>query len=173
MHRMDDDIAAVFSGREDAVEAVDELRPSGLANDFLVRSVRSGLSVACDVDTDKAVLRAVARGVAFGIPGGMAVGVILVWAGSLVAGANPEVFKILVAGGFGGFAAGVFFGFVAGAVATQKLLYEEERWGDVYLAEGEVLVVVSPSTDGQTVRETLRRHGGRPVDAPPHHELAA
>lgn len=70
----------------------------------------------------------------------------------------------LVVGGIGGGVTGTILGAYFGLIRHRPQLWQEEDWGHVEVAVGEVLIVLDAEQQSGQVREILERHGGRRVE---------
>ncbi|MEX2393587.1 MAG: hypothetical protein WD826_03800 [Actinomycetota bacterium] len=165
MRRTDAEIGAVFPNRHEAEAAVDELYDAGVADDHLWRSVRSCRRMVLDDDMDRMVFRSIAHWIAICLPLGALAGVALAYLGQTSAGEAVTPIA-MVAGAFGGFMAGIFFGAVAGVTRMDRVLYGHDRWTDVPLVADEMLVVTHTHGRDDLVKEVFTEHHGHLVDTP-------
>jgi hypothetical protein len=154
------DVAAVFTDRHAAEEAVEDLCAHG-ADPQLRTAIAGGEDRVYELDLGEQVRRRVVLGALIGLPVGAALGALLVTltlAGGGVAGADA-----IWAGGLPGLVAGLVFGGFAGLVSALWVFDDIDRWMAVNLAAGEVLVIARAHEDPVAVRTILVGHGGRPV----------
>ena len=164
MRTTDAEIAAVFPNRSDAEAAVDELYDAGVADDHLWRTVRSSRHMVMDDDMDRVVFRSIGHWIALCLPLGAIAGVVLAYFGATAAGEAITPITLL-AGAFGGFMGGVFFGSVIGIIRRDDVLYGHDRWTDVPLDADEMLVVTHTHGRDDLVKEVFTEHHGRFVTA--------
>jgi hypothetical protein len=161
--RPDDAIPAIFQTRREAEEAALDLYEHGLAPAHLAEAAHGPLPFATEEDPQTAMFRSVVRGVVIGMPLGVILGIVMTVVGMLIAGVPLTPLAVFGAGGWGGFMAGIFFGAIGGASAKGYVFEEDERWAEVPLGAGEVLVVAHAHGDATHVSEILANHHGRVV----------
>jgi hypothetical protein len=158
-HDEHDHLAAIFSDREHAAAAVDELRSLGLGSEHLGIAVHGDDAVAFEHDADDDMLRDAEIGAAAGLPIGAIAGI------GLATLAIPGIGVIGVGGvlALAGASAlwGGLLGTYLGAATGETGWAEHEAIGYTALKDREVLVVVCSHGHGDAVRATMQRHGGR------------
>jgi hypothetical protein len=158
-HNEHDHLAAVFSDRDRAAAAVDELRSLGLGSEHLGIAVRGDDAVAFEHDADDDMLHDAEIGAAAGLPIGAIAGI------GVATLAIPGIGVIGVGGvlALAGASAlwGGLLGTYLGAAAGETGWAEHEAIGYTALKSGEVLVVVCSHGHGDAVRQTMQRQGGR------------
>lgn len=155
------DIPAVFPTHDDALEAAEELRAEGLADQQLIDGLHGPADHVLEVDVDRDVFKGIWVGGVLGAVVGSAIGVALLLLAQTFAGTEVTEMGALAAGVYGVAGFGFFFGTVGGIGMKMKTLNEQQRWDSVPLGRGETLVVVRDHGDEQHVREILRAHGGK------------
>lgn len=157
-------VPAVFPDHAHAEAAVDELRRLGIADDHLGVAIHEPGAHIYEQDTEHETLDAVRHGAMVGVPIGALAGI------GLIAVALPGVALIGIGGALAGVPAGAlaggFLGGLAGVLAKVRLADDEERWAEVPLQTGEVLVAVRTHDQEDEVTAILERHGGRCVTSP-------
>lgn len=162
-----DHIGAIFTDRDSAAAAVEDLRALGLGSEHLGVAVRGGESVVFEHDEDADSTPDTAVGAATGAGPGAVAGI------TLAALAIPR-FGVLGVGGTLAIAGasttwGELIGAYTGAAEGEAGCEPHEVLSYAALREGEVLVVVCSHGHSGAVRDALHRHAGRlhPVDARP------
>jgi hypothetical protein len=154
----------VSSDHVHAEAAVDELRRLGIADDHLGVAIHEPGTHIYEQDAEHETLEAVRRGMLVGAPIGALAGI------GLIAIALPGVAIIGIGGALAGVPSGTlaggFLGGLAGLLAKVRLTDDEERWAEIPLAAGEVLVAVRTHDQEDQVTDILQRHGGRCVVIP-------
>jgi hypothetical protein len=154
-------VPAVFDDHAHAEAAVEALRRLGIADDHLGIAIHEPGAHVYEQDAERETLDAVRRGLLVGVPLGALAGI------GLIAVALPGVAAIGIGGALAGVPSGTmaggFLGGLAGLLAKVRLVDDEERWAEIPLAAGDVLLVVRTHDREQEVCEILERHGGRCV----------
>ena len=154
-------VAAIFSGRDQATAAVDDLRSLGLGSEHLGVAVRSENHHVFEPVTDTSMTGALVETVAAG-------GVIGYLAGlAIFAAAVPAlgVGGVFAAAGSVAYGGAMLGGYVS--VGSERADFDPQHAIDrVNLAPHEVLVVACGHQHRGAVRAALQRHGGRltPID---------
>jgi len=158
-HDEHDHLAAVFSDRDQAAAAVDELRSLGLGSEHLGVAISGGAAVAFEHDADADMVHDAEVGAAAGFPIGAIAGI------GLATLAIPGIGVIGVGGvlALAGASAlwGGLLGTYLGAAAGETGWAEHEAIGYTALDERAVLVVVCSHGHVDAVTEIMQRHGGR------------
>ena len=158
-HDEHDHLAAVFSDRDHAAAAVDELRSLGLGSEHLGIAVHGDDAVAFEHDANDDMLHDAEIGAAAGLPIGAIAGI------GLATLAVPGIGVIGVGGvlALAGASAlwGGLLGTYLGAAAGETGWAEHEAIGYTALERGQVLVVVCSHGHADAVRQSMKRHGGR------------
>lgn len=158
-HDAHDHLAAVFSDRDRAAAAVDELRSLGLGSEHLGVAVRGDDTVAFEHDAEADMVHDAEVGAATGFPIGAIAGI------GLATLAVPGIGVVGVGGvlALAGASAlwGGLLGAYLGAAAGETGWAEHEAIGYTALHDQEVLVVVCSHGHGDVVTEIMQHHGGR------------
>jgi len=155
-HAEHDHLAAVFSDREHAEAAIEELRALGLGSEHLGVAVHTGDSVVFEHDTEAEMLHDLEVGAAVGAPLGFLAGIAL--AALTVPGIAVGGLLALASAGAGW---GGFLGGYVGIGVGEKAINEHADIELLALRPGEVLVVVCSHGYPDEVLDTMRRHHGR------------
>jgi len=160
-HARHRNIPAVFEEHRHAEAAVAELRALGIADDHLGVAIHEPGEHVYEQDAERETLEAVRRGLMVGGPVGALAGI------ALIAVALPGVATIGIGGALAGVPSGTlaggFLGGLAGLLAKVRLVDDEERWAEIPLSAGNVLLAVRTHGREDQVIDLLRRHGGRCV----------
>lgn len=168
-----DVLPAVFPSREQAEAAVAEIRALGLPEEDLgiaIADLEPGWYLLLD-DEERSEAFGMVRGVEIGLPAGAIAGV------ALAAFAIPGVGTVLGGGGLALAGAGAFWGTFwgawAGLMSKAHWNEDEERWTNVPMEAGDVLVISRPGHHYDQVRRILTRHGALFFLAPqqPEHPI--
>ncbi len=163
----DPQCGAVFPDRVSAEAAVAELEQFGLGANHLGVAVHSSDPYVLEDDVGAELGLGMGVGVAMGAPLGAIAGM-AVLTGITGASAGLGLGGILAAGAVTGALAGSFWGGYLGLRRREPLIENEWDWERLVLEPGEVLVVVDQHGEADLVCAIFGRHGGHPVDRPPH-----
>jgi hypothetical protein len=157
-----DTVVAVFDQRDDARDAINELKDVGFRGDdigLVAREANDAGAMAEETGT-RAGEGAATGAVAGGVLGGL--GGFLVGMGALVI---PVVGPVSAAGAFatalGGAAIGAGVGAIAGALIGMGIPKEEADWYEERVKAGGWLVTVRAGGRWDEARRILRTHAGR------------
>jgi hypothetical protein len=154
-----DHVAAVFTARGSAEDAVVALRAHGLGSEHLGVAVHDDNRVDFEHDAESEMIHDAEAGIATGAPLGAL-------AGFIIAALASTGFGVIGVGGvlalsgasalWGGLLGG-YLGTAVGDVGWE----EHQEFGYVALEPGEVLVVVCSHGQPDVVRELMQSNGGR------------
>ncbi len=158
-HLDHDHIAAVFSDRSSAEDAVAALRSHGLGSEHLGVAIHDDNPVDFEHDAESEMIHDAEVGVATGAPLGALAGFIMAALASTGIGVIGVGGVLALSGAsalWGGMLGG-YLGTAAGGVGWD----EHQEFGYVALEPGEVLVVVCSHGQPDLTRELLHANGGR------------
>lgn len=151
-------VPGVFKSREEAEAAVRALRELGLTDDMIGIAVPDPGRYMVHEDREREEAEAITKGIAAGAPlgtlAGLAISALLLPTGAIGLGG-------LLVGGVGGALWGTFFGAFNGFTAKVRLDDYEDRWCEIPLQGGDILVVARAGDLAPKVREVMERHGAR------------
>lgn len=152
----DDHVAAIFSDRHAAEEAIADLRAAGLGSERLGVALRSGDPVAFERDADRELFIDLGAGAAVGTPIGLLGGIAL----------SMMVIPGLAVGGILGVSLagagwGAIYGALIGADIGDVEWTQHENFAFEHLDDDEVIVVVKAHDHEQSCRQIFTRHTGR------------
>ena len=160
--RADELVPGVFDNRERAEEAIQALRASGLPEKALGLAVldpgRYRLAEHSDSEAAAGVMRGIGIGVSLGSLAGIAV--------MAVAAPWLEVGQTLGLGGLligleGGALWGAFLGGTGGLAMRVRMNADEDRWCEIPMGSGDILVVARAGEHAAHVRHIMQAHGAR------------
>lgn len=158
-HLDHDHIAAVFSDRSSAEDAVAALRAHGLGSEHLGVAVHDDNPVDFEHDAESEMAHDTKVGVAAGAPVGAIAGFIIAAIASTGFGVIG-VGGVLALSGASALWGGMLGGYL-GASTGEVSWEEHEDFGYVALEPGEVLVVVCSHGQPDVVRQLMESNGGR------------
>jgi hypothetical protein len=156
-----DVVPAVFTSRDQADAAIDELRQLGFDDDDQSGPVADPVHHHLMDKSVRETLKGLARGAAIGAPLGalLGVGLLLITVPSLMAsGIGGVVVAVFLGGAFGG-----YLGSIVGLGAAIERIPRIERCYAMSLTEADTLVVVLAGHQTEAVRQIMDRHGARGV----------
>jgi hypothetical protein len=153
-------VAGVFHDREDAREAVEDLKRVGFRDDqigFASREAEStgGTVAAGDLTTDTGPGSGAAAGA---VTGGLLGGLLGAAAALLIPGVGPVVAGGVLASALGGAALGAAGGGILGALVTTGVPEEEARYYDQEFQAGRTVVTVTADSRAAEAEAIMRRH---------------
>lgn len=154
-HAEHDHIAAVFTDRNHAEAAVEELRSLGLGSEHLGVAVHGSDTVVFEHDTDHEMVHDLEVGGAIGVPVGFLAGIAL----ATLAVPGLAVGGILALAGVGA-GWGAYLGSSIGIGVGERASDEHRELELTALQPGEVLVVACSHGHADAVQATMRRHHG-------------
>lgn len=168
-------LPGVFPSQEQAEAAVKELQEAGYADkDIGIAMVEHGHYRQLDEEAHD-VLRGLSLGAIAGVPAGALSGIALLAFG--IPGFGTLTLGSLILGATKGIQWGLVVGGWTGLMTKMRWDFDEERWVDIPLHSGHVLVVVRPGHHWDKVHHIMEQNGAiwfldpkqpdHPLHAPP------
>jgi hypothetical protein len=154
-------VVGVFADRDDADDAVEELRDASFPVEEIGYARRGAHdNDRVDAGDSKAGEGAVTGAVAGGVLGGVAGAA----AALLIPGIGPVIAGGILATTLGGAAAGAAAGGLVGGLVGMGIPEEDARYYDTEFQAGRTLVTVRAGTRADEARRILRDHGAYDVE---------
>lgn len=152
-------VPGVFSSREQAEAAIAELRQLGLRDEDLGLAVPDPGRYQLLTDTVKEAFKGMTTGIAIGAPLGSLAGLGLM--SIVLPGVGLVGLGGLLVGVHGGAVWGAVLGGMGGLLAKVRWDADEDRWCEIPLGGGDILVVARAGTHASEARKIMERHGAR------------
>lgn len=152
-------VPGIFATREQAEAAIADLRGLGLTDENIGVAVPDPGRYELIDDSTREALKGLTSGIAIGAPAGALAGIaltslVLPAAGVVAAGG-------LFLGVYGGTLWGAFVGAVGGLAAKVRWNDAEDRWCEIPLGGGDILVVARATGRADEARTIMERHGAK------------
>ncbi|MEZ4524100.1 MAG: hypothetical protein R3A46_21080 [Thermomicrobiales bacterium] len=152
-------LPAVFEDRQQAEAAIDALQRAGYSDEEIgVAAIEQGHYKVLDEEAHE-VLMGLSKGAAVGVPAGAISGLALL--AVLVPGMGTITANTAILAMTKGIWWGAIIGGWTGLMTKMRWDYDEDRWVDIPLNSGDVLVAVAPHGHYDDVHKIMKDNGAR------------
>lgn len=153
-------VGALFSNRDSATDAADELRETGFTDEELATAewLEGRYAIASHAQTK------MGRSLWIGAIVGTVLGALLGAAVTRLFWPEVSIVTALIIGGSFAGVTGTVLGAYFGLIRHRPQLWDEEDWAHLEVEEGQVLMVIDAEQQPDVVRQIFDRHGGRRVE---------